>query len=1715
MLTAEEVLAALGERLSPGDLADAVRRLLRVPETWRELSEAEFLERALNTLKPSELDPGHVALLRVGIAPPPNMRIEQDGRLQSEVEEMWTAAHDGDGSVQTLEDVGLLTIACIWKAAETGGARKIENDLLQNPELWQGPLACAWSYLPGRNEILARLTKDPSNAPIGALATILLANETPSEAARIFLSVAGAPSGPQLLQLLELGEAELAKHLVEEYSRGGALQSQNEASVEEQLVLAAAAQVRGEQELSQRAIDQAWEAASRQMCQVALQMARQARIEGNAVVEAEALKHALAQNPSRETEAELAIALLEAGRTEEASALLPSQSDAVAARIAIGLVQIGQGLGEEGRETLRSSLKLARKLPSWSVWKWIAPLEQGFEITGDLEGMLETAELRVAMAPSDPNARVRFALIALQAGYAKLASHEAQVALALRPGDPEARRTLARSLDASGAHQKALPHWQALVGANASERLTLGYSALHAGDHQLAEACAAELLSREPGSIPARILESRSLAHRGETKQALDRLLEAAEEAPQSSEVWTALANALVDGGEHDKALATLDAAIQVVPDKAALHGVRGELLQDLGRFTEAHSSIRAAHQAEPDEPRWLAESGQLLCKLGHTEEAVPYLERAVMRQPGNWEPRFALARILEQKGRFADADSLLSAFKTQIPDSCRLAAGKIAVEAYRAEGSAEALGRGVRYLKELAEQGEDSPELHFWYGMALKGQGRSEESLREFELCLREPGALGAEEYRAAVVSFAKTASESGQAALALSVLEEACARHPESVEIAHLLSRTYLEAKLPDKAVAVAEEAATRHPEEVRLVLQLGRAAGEANQPSKAKQAFARVVDLAPEDEALWFEFAEALLDAGEETEARDAVAKALWLDRRNVSQHPRAARICGRLGEWSKARRLLARSSEREPTNTALLQELAQMSEDAGDLPGAEEAWRKAHELDPGNPVPLGSIARLCWAMDRRAEAIGFWQQAISIAPQDTALQVSLARAYLANGEEERGLRQFAEALELLPDDQDLADEAAQAALEAGRPDIALRTLERILRAAADEPMPYLRLGETLLALGRFQDARGAFDRAARSLALPPRSKAQYAITHVEEGDLVQATATLDETEDSNLRDLEDARWLAKACVRLCLWDRAARIIRVAPDLKDGTARARVDLIESILRVQDALWLFKAAGATRHAPSLDAGWSEVAKRLIEGLAGGGAAGPENGEVLRLWQSVVLNPEDAESRRALNQRRDSAPYASAHDSLAIAMLRCGESREAALVLKGKLEADRGTGWSAILYGLARIASEDISGAIETLQSNTIGPEMRPIALALLAEAFRADSQYDLAISSLNGALALWPDEPEWHHRVGRLYVEGNRLDTALPHLQTAVELDPGSALYRRTLANAHWDLGNESEAKLAFENALQLDPTNASTWYRAGEFGLATDDPRFAYGCFERACELLPEEPKSQLGALRASLAQGDHRLAAKHAEAAQRLAPDDPDVLIGVSELFASRGNAAKALEALAHAQRHAEDAAPIHASRGRILLDAGKVEEALTELETALECAPEDQSTLAALATAYLARGEQDEALRAADRCVRLSGGSAESRLLLAGICRKTGHLDRALEVLSLLEADFPDTWRAAYERGRVHEDRREIQLALESYQRAIELRPDRSESHFRAGVILKSQKEYGLAGRMLSRAAELSPNDPDILHQLAAVRALQIVHGGIPRTVKAT
>jgi tetratricopeptide (TPR) repeat protein len=297
---------------------------------------------------------------------------------------------------------------------------------------------------------------------------------------------------------------------------------------------------------------------------------------------------------------------------------------------------------------------------------------------------------------------------------------------------------------------------------------------------------------------------------------------------------------------------------------------------------------------------------------------------------------------------------------------------------------------------------------------------------------------------------------------------------------------------------------------------------------------------------------------------------------------------------------------------------------------------------------------------------------------------------------------------------------------------------------------------------------------------------------------------------------------------------------------------------------------------------------------------------------------------------------------------------------------------------------------------------------------------------------------------------------------------------------------------------------------PSEPDVWHEAGDIALAGGDFTKAGALFDRAAALAPHEPAHAVGKARAALASGNLREARKSADGVLQNEPDHADALQCLAAVAARQGDVDRAVELLDRAALTSKDAAALRAARSELLIEAGRPAQAADELRAYLASEPDDERAWASLAEALETLKDYPAAGQALEAALRLAPRSAALRVRLARVERKSGQLDHALDLLRQAEGLDPLEADLALELGHVYEARRELDHALDAYLRSAEADPRKPEPFRRAGHVFKSLKAYSDAEHMLEHAAELDPADTATLQQLAAVRALELVHGGSHR-----
>ena len=1707
MVNDHELLARLQQVFEPDELALIMGRVLRVPEAWAAIHEAELLEKALSARPAPSLAPGPLALLSLGLGEIP------EERLAVEVEEreasVWQAATQTGTEPRDLQEVGLLAIG-LRRAMASEGAPHVASQMLRAPGVWQSAVACAWPYLSETLVLLRALLLAETPEAVALAAQALLANYSFEDSAGAMIAACGGTLPRHALSTLKATEPDLARALaasIELAHRPDASMKHSVAGQADEMVTRAEVlMARGATPEAAQALQIAWDATRGHAADIAEAMADLAEQEANPVLAIEAQRQSVHYGPSPARRARLALALARAGRAEEALRSLPSSDRSPEEHIAAACAARITGDKQTVETALDEAFELYREMAAPPI-AWLDHLASELEQAGLSRLVLQVLGRITLFRPADALGRARYAHALYEAGEYEKGASEAAASLMLNPGLLPARRSLASCLQEIGQPAAALEHWRQVAAQDPDAVISLGRCALAADDLETAESAARKLLAGDPGSTTGRVLEGEILSRKGDVDGARACFEEATRNDPSNAQAWIALAGAQAKSGDAFACGATLTHAAQLMPQEPAVFAALAAHQQSQGQTRQALEAIERALRLLPERADWLALQGELLIGLGHTERAQSVLGEALSRRPGDTAARIALAQLLKEDGKSAEAAELIVGLRDGLPASAYLVAAKIAIEFAENSSDAAALSAAERYLQRIEGTAGFETQIALWSGRLHEAAGRHAAAFESFRAAeQRIPPDAGAD-HLAVVLGLARSALATDQAPLALATLEAGLERHPASTDLLIALSRAALQADLGDRALQAARQAAELSPRSIPAATQLARVAQRTKEWGTAVAALRGLYELNPDDLATGFDLAETALRAEDVSAARQTLASILWKNRSNPEVLRRAAHILLSLGDPNAAQAALRRAAGLLPDESRLWKDLAITSEEIGDLETAQKAWRRCTEIDPKDVEALAHSARSLWKLGRRAAAIGLWQRSVSLEPKNSELQRELARAYMANGEASRGLNHYALAIQASPADVTLAYEAGTTALHFGAFQEACETLRHAARLAPHDPEIATALAQTLYQLGRPQECLAALNVVARREDLPPAAYAAHSLAAAAVGDGAVARASLERALQRPVRGAEDAAWLSRAASKLGEWSESVAAFEHVPPKDDPQAAANIRLIRTAatLRALEAHVVLSQADVRSHLPDL-AALSDRAASDLAGLRDLAPAHSAEIEAFALRLSAALGTLSDDGLRALESLSEKGADPAVVTSLGIALVRKGQFNRA-LELLDASPLSTSDGWASILRGFCLAALDENPRARQAYDQATSEPALAPAAHYLTSASWLAEGHPEEATAELNAGLAAWPDEPQWHSRLASLYIEAGNLAAALPHLQQAVELDPADGDAALALGRALRADGQTSQAREIYARVLDHFPADGKVWKEAGDLALSLGEAEVAVGWLERACTLAPSDAYALLSSAKANLALGHSREAADRARSAARLAPEDPEILLGLGEILTKQGNLDRALEAYDKALAHSDKPLPVQLARCKLLARLGKAGDAAATLEELAGAEPENEQIWGALAEARETAGEEEAAIEAATKAARFAPRNPSHHLSLARLSRKTGQLDRALDEVHQAQVLGPAEPAIYLELGAIYEERREANEALQAYQKAISLNQRSPEAHFRAGVMLKSLKSYSQAARMFRRAVDLDPKDATAAHQLAAVRALELVHGG--------
>ena len=418
---------------------------------------------------------------------------------------------------------------------------------------------------------------------------------------------------------------------------------------------------------------------------------------------------------------------------------------------------------------------------------------------------------------------------------------------------------------------------------------------------------------------------------------------------------------------------------------------------------------------------------------------------------------------------------------------------------------------------------------------------------------------------------------------------------------------------------------------------------------------------------------------------------------------------------------------------------------------------------------------------------------------------------------------------------------------------------------------------------------------------------------------------------------------------------------------------------------------------------------------------------------------------------------------------------------------------------------------------------------------LALLR---RGRIEYNLKNKDYNGshlfkADSLYPNDPHIHEYLGRYYSTIGEIEKAIKSMNEAIDLDsqdPDLFYWRARFFEKNNEFQN---AESDYTKSIMLDST-VKRFVKRSEFFFQFKEYELALKDYTKVIALDKENPESYAARAECYIAMKENTAALKDLDKAIDLDPKNPNYYNDRADFYSDYHQKEKddlALKDYATALDISTDTyETLRALNNRALIfqDQEKFDLALEEYNKAIDISPkepkpysnkaeiytilekyelaileftniialdkENPESYAARAECYIAMKENTAALKDLDKAIDLDPKKPNYYNNRADYYREyKNEPELALKDYATaldISTDTYETIRALKRRALIFQIQEKYDLALEEYNKAIDMSPDEPYIYSIRALIFQIQEKYELALKDYTQAIELEPTNPN-------------------------
>ncbi len=406
--------------------------------------------------------------------------------------------------------------------------------------------------------------------------------------------------------------------------------------------------------------------------------------------------------------------------------------------------------------------------------------------------------------------------------------------------------------------------------------------------------------------------------------------------------------------------------------------------------------------------------------------------------------------------------------------------------------------------------------------------------------------------------------------------------------------------------------------------------------------------------------------------------------------------------------------------------------------------------------------------------------------------------------------------------------------------------------------------------------------------------------------------------------------------------------------------------------------------------------------------------------------------------------------------------------------------------------------ASEAIQRAM-SINSN------QPTLLALSGYILRNLGKTDLAIHDLESALAIWPDELNWHKTASELWFELGNDGKATQHMEFVNSKTPGDIQNGVKLSKTYLAGNNFSDAIELLLSLTTKEPNDYEIWESLTDAYLAAGLTNEALDAAEKASQANPFSVKPFLIRAKINLENGLIEQAFDQVNQADLKVKDDAEVKVALAKVLLAQGEKAAALSELEKATQCKNLTPQMILDEVKLIKEINGTASARNLIEYFANKMPENTELLSLLAFSQLENGDTHGAEVTAHRVLKLKPDSIDMLTFLGKRHLEKGQLDQAIHSFSqVIQLDLANS-EAYYALSSVYEKQRETSKAIDMLRQLIEIKPKETIAYISLAGLYKEMKNYKMAEEMLKKAVELEPKNINVKRQLGALLALNLVH----------